>query len=207
MSIKHKVRQGEDIGSIASKYGFLPDVIWQHPNNTTLRNNRKDPNILFQGDIVFIPEKTIKEETCNTELLHRFRRKSVPEKLRIQLLENNESRANESYILEIDGELFSGTTDCNGKIEHSIPPGAQKGKLTVGEDEYQLKLGEIDPVTEIAGIQERLNNLGFYCGPIDGILGPKTQAALIEFQEKHNLSSSEGLDDATRNKLLQVYGC
>jgi hypothetical protein len=54
----------------------------------------------------------------------------------------------------------------------------------------------------IGQAQERLRDLGFHPGPIDGVLGPRTQAALRQYQAQHGLPVTAVLDDATRTSLL-----
>ena len=44
-------------------------------------------------------------------------------------------------------------------------------------------------------------NLGYYCGAVDGILGPKTETALRAFQIVNGLSATGALDAATRSLL------
>ena len=78
MPIKYKVVQSDCIDSISFNYGFMPDTIWNHPTNAELKQKRQNPNILFPGDVVVIPDKTVKEELGTTEQRHRFRRRSVP---------------------------------------------------------------------------------------------------------------------------------
>ena len=46
MPKQHKVRQGECISSIAIRYGFAPDTIWQDGSNAALRSLREDKNVL-----------------------------------------------------------------------------------------------------------------------------------------------------------------
>ncbi|MFZ2148954.1 MAG: peptidoglycan-binding domain-containing protein [Sedimentisphaerales bacterium] len=205
---KYTVKQGECIESIAFDNGFFWETVWKDSQNAELKQKRKDPNVLLAGDEVFIPDKREKTESGATEERHRFRKKGVPAMLRIRLIDDDKPRANESYTLEIDGELFSGTTDDDGTLEHPISPGAKKGRLLVGEeqDEYLLDLGYLDPVDEIAGVQGRLNNLGFHCGAVDGVLGPKTEAALTDFQKRCGLPESGKIDQATRDKLIDIYG-
>lgn len=41
--------------------------------------------------------------------------------------------------------------------------------------------------TQVSDIQQALNREGFSSGPVDGIWGPLTQAAMQNFQRKHNL--------------------
>ena len=45
---------------------------------------------------------------------------------------------------------------------------------------------------------------GFYNGPIDGILGPQTEAALIEFQKQHGLSATGAATTETLDILREA---
>ena len=45
---------------------------------------------------------------------------------------------------------------------------------------------------------------GFYNGPIDGILGPQTEAALIEFQKQHGLSETGAATTETLDMLREA---
>ena len=53
-------------------------------------------------------------------------------------------------------------------------------------------------------VQEKLSAAGHEAGPSDGVLGPKTQAALKEFQEKEGLQASGQLDQQTL-AALEIY--
>lgn len=205
---QYTIKEGDCLSSIAQRHGLFWQKIWDHSQNSELRGRRRDPNILFPGDVIFIPEKEEKEETGSTEKRHQFRKKGVPAKVRLHLMRHGQPRANESYILEVDGIFFTGTTDADGKLEQSIPPNAKKGKLFLGKkrEEYKLNLGHMDPHNELIGIQKRLNNLGFHCGPANGDLTPQTTEALKAFQKKHQLTESGEVDEATKNKLLEIYG-
>lgn len=83
---EYQIREGDCISSIAYEHGFFPDTLWNHPDNTELKQNRKDMNLLEVGDIVNIPEKEEKEESAAPEQKHRFRKKGVPAKLRMKIL-------------------------------------------------------------------------------------------------------------------------
>ncbi|MGQ9695142.1 MAG: PGRP and LysM peptidoglycan-binding domain-containing protein [Thermodesulfobacteriota bacterium] len=205
----YTVKQGDCLSSIASKYGLFWEKIWNHPKNAQLKEKRKDPNVLYPGDVLFIPDKEEKEEPASTEQRHRFRVKGVPAMLRLQFKHGDQPRANELYTLEIDGMIISGNTDGEGRIEQHLPPKAKRGKLLLGEyqEEFILEFGHLDPIEEISGVQARLNNLGFDCGKVDGILGPKTEAALKEFQKQYGLLVTGKIDEQTINKLKNIYGC
>jgi peptidoglycan hydrolase-like protein with peptidoglycan-binding domain len=55
--------------------------------------------------------------------------------------------------------------------------------------------------------QQALKDKGFDTGPIDGVMGPKTSAALKEFQESQGLKTTGQLDAQTRSALdVQATG-
>lgn len=203
------VKQGDCIASISYQFGYAPDTLWNHPQNADLKTKRKDPHVLNPGDQVFLPEKELRTEARPTEALHKFVRQGAPETLRLVLLDYDlVPRPSIKYGLEIDGSWVSGVSDAQGVIECPITPGAKQGKLTLTEEqeEYTLNLGHLDPITEVSGVQGRLNNLGFDCGPVDGKLGPHTESAITRFQEKEGLSVSGQLDDETRERIEKVHG-
>jgi hypothetical protein len=207
---RHTVRQGDCIASIAGEYGFFPDTIWNHSDNASLKAQRQDGYMLVPGDVVIIPDLRPGQESGATAKKHRFRRKGVPEMLRLVIRdEEDQPRANLPYLLTIDGEHREGSTDADGRIQEPIPPRAKLAKLRVGPEEegleYELQLGGMDPISETTGVQARLHNLGYDVGPADGELGERGQKALEEFQYEHALEPTGRLDDATRHKLEEIH--
>ena len=200
---KRKVGVGETTSSLAKKKGFFWRTIWEHPENAGLRAKRKDPNVLFETDDIFIPEREIKKVSKGTEQEHVFKRKGEPSKLKVQMLKLGKPRANEDYVLDVDGKQKNGKTDGDGKLEHYIPGDAKTGKLIFksGKEVYPLRLGNLDPLDQISGVQQRLNNLGYSCGGEMGKLGEKTKEALKKFQGEHKLKVSGEPDAATKAKL------
>jgi hypothetical protein len=86
MPENYSVREGDCIGNIAFSRGFEWTTIWNHPNNAALKAKRKDPNLLFRGDIVFIPDLRVKQQDCPTDAKYTFTVKGVPARFRIKLL-------------------------------------------------------------------------------------------------------------------------
>jgi peptidoglycan hydrolase-like protein with peptidoglycan-binding domain len=70
---------------------------------------------------------------------------------------------------------------------------------------FTLFLGDLDPIEEFRGIQGRLRNLGFSCGRLDGKPGPRTEAALKEFQHQYDLDVTGKVDGQTRDKLKELH--
>jgi peptidoglycan hydrolase-like protein with peptidoglycan-binding domain len=54
---------------------------------------------------------------------------------------------------------------------------------------------------QVKKVQKALQDKGMDPGPIDGKMGPKTMAALKQFQKDQKLPESGKLDDQTREKL------
>ncbi len=208
MPARHVVKQGECISRIAFEYGFFPETVWNHPDNKDLKELRKNPYVLMPGDVVVIPDKRVKEVVKQMGQRHTFRRKGVPEKLVMKFTRGDDLRANEKYVLEIDGRRIEGSTDGGGVVELDIVPNAKNGKITFVEegDEYELALGHLDPVTELSGVQGRLRNLGFYHGPVDGEMTEELEEAIRIYQERNKLEPTGKVDDALKSNLQSAHG-
>jgi len=204
----HTVRQGECVASIAAQYGFHPGTIWKAPENAALRELRKEPHILRPGDSLYIPQKSVKYVSIMTDNKHRFVRSGVPEILSIQFFLNEQPRSHSQFDVMIDGVSSSSATDGNGVARITIPPEAKRATVTLTDtnEQFELKLGFMDPVTEIAGIKGRLLSLGFYHGVVDDTDSADLAAAIKEFQLAAGLTVNGEVDDNTRRKLLEAYG-
>jgi hypothetical protein len=207
--LKYEVRQGDCLATIGERYGFTWSQIWSLPENTTLRQKRRDPNILYPGDIVMIPDRTVRLEDRPVDKRHKFVKKTLPVSLRLRVLAQGKPIANAVYMLHVGDVWFTGQTDGDGELHQKIPHEATVGllKLTKQGIEFPLEIGKLDPISEIEGVQARLNNLGFYCGAVDGVIGPMTRSALSMFQETWKLKTTGEADEETRAKLKEKYGC
>jgi N-acetylmuramoyl-L-alanine amidase len=211
----HIVEQGDCFSNIADLYGFADyRAIYDHPANSSLKQKRPNPNILFPGDTIVIPDKQQKEISCATGQQHIFQVNRAATVLRLRIQDDqNKPFANKKYRLAVDGINTEGQTDGDGMIIQKIPPSAATGNLVVWiyDDPgaagvpFPLDLGHIDPVTELSGIQARLNNLGYDCGSVDGVFGPDTEAALKMFQANVGLHVTGQADSATQARLAQVH--
>lgn len=206
-----RARQGDSIPSLAYDNGHFWETVWNDGGNSELRQKRPSPNQLAPGDQVAIPDLRAKQESGATEQKHRFVRRGVPSKLRIQLKTLGEPRANEKYLLELDGELIEGTTDGEGKIEHEIMPDSKGGRLLLNEgaEEIPVKIGHLDPVDLASGTAQRLANLGFPAGGAMQTGGAAMQAAIGEaveaFQAANGLDVTGEADQPTKDKLEELH--
>ena len=170
-----------------------------------MRDTREDPGLLLTGDRVLIPERRLRTEPASTEALHRFVKRGVPAKLRLIVEYEDDPVANTNYVLVLDGVIHQGTTDDSGLLEVLIPPDASQGTLDIGGLRFDLELGALDPASEDIGTQQRLANLGFYHGKLDGEIGPLTREAIAEFQARTGLDPTGDLDANTQDMLLRRH--
>lgn len=207
MSIINAVR-GDSVTSLAEQNGFFWPTVWNHGENAKLKNDRKDPNIIREGDPVFIPELTPRKESKATGARHTFKRKGVPAMLKLRLTRLTEPRKDEPYTMVIDGKIFTGSTDGDGKIEVEVPPDAKQAELRLkqGKECYPITIGGLDPFDTPTGVQQRLNNMGYDCGSVDGDLAnPRTQTAIKQFQYRHGLEEDGAASDAVMAKIDEMH--
>lgn len=213
----YTVDDGDCMSSIAYEHGFYWKTLWSLSENAALKAKRKNPNVLMPGDIVHIPDLTVRKEPGATEMTHKFILKGVPEIFRMKLLDAyHKPRANLDYVITIEGNSRRGKTDANGGIKEDIPPGAKTGQLVVaapgskpGKPKKQvitLQLGSLNPISEVSGLKARLANLGFYLGPIDDNLDDDTKRAIRSFQRRKGLPVTGVADDATKSVLNKAHG-
>lgn len=225
----HTVEQGEYLAMIARNYGFASwKTIWDAAENQELKDKRKNPNILFPGDKVFIPDKETREETRATEKKHKFELQSEPLKVRIVLLGlKNKPLEGHECTLTVEGVSEKITTKADGKLEMTVSEKAAQGRLAdLGrpgpqfrtERQIPLRIGDLDPVDKVSGQIARLNNLGYGAGDIPDHAPTESEeeavrkslqfrSAVEEFQCDFSLKVDGICGEKTQKKLEQVHGC
>lgn len=219
MGTVYSVRQGDYLARIANEQGFSDwKTIWNHSENKTLRDTRKDPNVLFPGDKLYIPDKDEKFESSSTDNAHRFVKKCSKLKLVIFLEDLYVNPLSDAeFQLVIDGETVDKTADNKGKLEHEIGPTVEFAKIIIrhggsalNEEIIDIKIGHLDPAEGVSGQCGRLNNLGYFCGPIDAAEPEENKRLLVsaieEFQCDHGLSVDGICGPITQAKLREIHG-
>jgi N-acetylmuramoyl-L-alanine amidase len=207
----HTVRDGECVSSIAAASGLKVDAIWLHPDNETIREIRRRPNVLLPRDRLTVPDPSLRTESRATDLRHRFQLVGEPTFLRIRVKRRDIPMAGCPFTLRVGGQAIEGVTDGTGLVEARIPPEPTTGFLRImhGKDPYEftLAVGCLHPVDAPTGVQQRLHNLGFECGAFDGMFGTRTRGAIKAFQKKFKLPVTGVADPVTRAKLEEEHGC
>ena len=107
-------------------------------------------------------------------------------------------------------DLGSRSRECIGNSSYSssssvrTSPGNARATLPKRSNPYSAKAMTYSSVSSevVLNIQRRLETLGVYGGPIDGILGPQTALAIDVFKIKSGLPLDSQLDGET----LQAMG-
>lgn len=210
------VKQGDHLSSVAKEFGFSNyQTIWNDPANADLKKLRQNPNILFPGDSLFIPDHQQRSESCGTDQLHKFQAIRSKVKLRLVLEDLYEGPiANARCLLGIGDDFSNVTTDETGKIEQDIPPDARDVLLIVQDSEtpfrntkIPIRIGYMDPVEQLSGQKARLNNLGYFAGDPSALADEDFKSAVEEFQCENNLKVDGICGPQTQASLKNVHGC
>lgn len=215
MPERYAVVAGDCLSSIAEDFGFADyRSIYDDPINADFRRLRPNPNLIHPGDVIQIPDKEGKFDNKATGALHQFTVRTTKRFLRLRMLNSEGAKlADADYTLQVDGEERKGTTDGDGFLHEPIPRRASKASLQIGGARWRLNIGHLNPIDKtpgagILGVQQRLANLGYHPGAIDGIDGPRTQAAVRAFQEDHPPLAVDSIcGPRTQACLVDVHGC
>lgn len=213
--MSYRIKQSECVAKIAFRHGFFPQTIWEDPKNTQLRRIRADLHIVAADDDVYIPPRRRGELAVQAGQSVSLLRKGVPERLRVRFLDvEHRPRVGVPFVLFVtlaNGEECpeqEGYTDEAGFIDLPVSPDAAIANLFLdpagSQEEIQLDLGFLDPAESNAGLQQRLNNLGYACGDEDGVAGELTRQAVAQLQADAGLSATGEMDSITRQKIISL---
>jgi hypothetical protein len=201
----HTVVQGDTLLALASTNGLdsWEDIV-NASENASIKDTLTDPGILKPGVSLFIPNKTMKQQPSAIDAKHPFNIKRPKAWLRIAIKNaDGTALANCKYELTAAGKTTSGTIAADGIIEQAVPIDTTSGSLKVWTTEttfeqWELKIGWMDPISEDSGVQSRLANLGFD-------FGDDLAKAVMAFQARIGLTPTGTIDDALREKLASYY--
>ncbi|HEY3909592.1 MAG TPA: peptidoglycan-binding protein [Stellaceae bacterium] len=104
------------------------------------------------------------------------------------------------------------TPNAQSAMPQTGDTGSQPATSTMGSSAQSNEPATANPSTsmnaaqatpsEVRQAQEKLRGEGIYHGRIDGMMGPETQQALRQYQQKNGLQATATLDQKTMNSLL-----
>jgi hypothetical protein len=230
------VRQGDHLPSLAYRFDFDADAVWNDPKNADLRRIRKlsaDPNILCPTDMLYIPDpKPAVVQSLNTGTTNTFVADVPTATLNVKFVEaDGTPYASKAFTVQELPELAGLTTDGSGLAHVRVPVTLDAATVVFSDsnDSFELAIGEMDPIDTLSGVFKRLKNLGyidddiaFASAPRDilraGLLAltsaksasddpPASDASAASADAAAGLSDDGTLDAATKSVLLDAHGC
>lgn len=213
MPITHVVQQGECFSKIAKRYGFADyKKVYEHPDNSDLRKKRPNPNLLFPGDKIVIPDQAPKAASLSTGRFHRITLKVPKRHVRVALKDaEGQPLAGKAYTLVLDThEELQGSTDGEGFLEEKLPLTVGRAQLECEGLSWELELGHLNPLEDapdegVSGAEARLINLGYALEPT-GRMTIELRSAIRAFQHQSDLEITGRLDAKTIQKLKELHG-
>jgi len=214
--IRYVVKPGDHLAKIAANHGISSYLtLWTAGENAELRAKRKNPNVLFAGDVVVIPDKTSKQHDAATEQRHRFVMHEHRLKLRIDVEDAFRAPLKDTP-LELGAEGANAApskTDGNGRVEIDIPKPTDRARLVIRDPDtafsnvvLDIVVGGLDPLDTIEGQSQRLVNLGYLARVAADRDAPEFVSAVQEFQCDHGLGIDGRCGPVSRAKLEKVHG-
>lgn len=202
------VKDGEHLAEIAARFGYEDDqTIWMDPANAALRELRPNPYVLAAGDELHLPAAEPVQESKPTGANHTFTLTTTPLKLKL-VLETFRSRpiASDAMTEEPAPLAAPDATGGDGDIELTIARSSRFFSFAIDGHEGELHVGRLDPITEGAGVNARLVNMGYLHGTPEEADGDELALAIEEFQADAQIDVTGTIDDATRRELVVMHG-
>jgi len=214
MPTTHVVKPGECLLLIARRYGVADfKRLYEHPDNAELRDKRPNPNVLYPGDTVVLPEVSPVRTTpaLSTGRAHRFTLKVGARYLRLALKDaQGAPLCGRPYLLTFAQEALEGSTDGEGFLEAKVPFTVSQVALECEGQSWELALGTLRPMKDtpddgVSGAEARLINLGYALEPT-GKMTLELRSAIRAFQHRNGLEVSGRLEANTLQKLEELHG-
>ena len=104
-------------------------------------------------------------------------------------------------------------TDGRGMVDREINPDAERGKFVLKDAalpidlDLELLIGHLDPIGTVTGAKARLNNLAYAAGDVNEEPTLKFKSAVEEFQCDHKLGVDGVYGPKTQAALKDAHGC
>jgi hypothetical protein len=212
--VPYVVRKGDYLLKIALQMGFDAETIWQDPKNAGLRKSRPSMNVLCVGDVLYVPKTPARQwMPVKVGSANPYVAKVPTVKIAVKFAYEGKPLASEECTLRELPELGTLTTTSDGTLRFEAPVNLQvvTARFSGPGIIQPLCIGHLDPVNELTGVHQRLNNLAFVLDdPSDvGTVDEQSiREPLSAFESAEGLADATGdLNDDVRAKLKTVHGC
>jgi hypothetical protein len=112
------VKKGENLSSIAKKYGFSDWKRIYDCQNNKFKSKHPNPDIIYPCDEILIPHKEVVQKKCKTGTEHNLKIEIGWIKIKLFDKDDNQAVSNKQYLIILpDGSEKEGELDSNGFID------------------------------------------------------------------------------------------
>src|SRR5512139_116976 len=159
------ISQGDYLTKIAHMRGFNAESAWNDAANDELRKKRTSMNMLQPGDIVDIPDQPRPRLPISGGVVNQYiaRIPKMPVNVRLQV--GGQILVKEPYVIRgLGPDPVHGETDEHGYVTARVRVHVREIEVELPKRKRTLRVrvGNMDPINELSGLQKRLTHLGFY---------------------------------------------
>jgi len=207
------VRPGDYLSKIAHAHGFSDwHTIYDDSSNAAFRRLRPNPNLIYPGDSLNIPERPARTLPAPAGARTRFSTHRHDDHLELLLRDfRGEPLRSVPCRLSVDGVASDVTADGDGRLSCDIARGVEDVRVDVAGVTLVLRIGHMNPMDNtddngVSGIKGRLYNLGYYNGPLDGRHDDLTASAISAFERDNGMTETGEVSGALKEKLHEKFG-
>jgi len=215
MATQYRVKAGDHLTGIADRLG-LPDTqtILSQSGNDSL-GKRKHPEMLDPGETLTLPDLKPLKFTLSTGKRHKLTIQRPKAELRVSFVtfQGKPTAATAAEVTPESKPVQKVSLD-SGKLETKLAPTCEQAlvKIAAPNDsrpdlEWRLHLGHLPRSESDEGALARLRNLGYYRVVREDADARERRAAIEEFQFDQGLTLTGEMDDDTKAKIEDLYGC
>ena len=215
------IRSGDYLTAIAYSRGLKPDDVWNDPANATLRQTRKNPEMLAPGDVLYLP--AVKRTWMPLKVGSANAFVASPPNVEVHVLLKDASGnplAGKSVETMPVLQTTPLTTDGSGVLVLSVPVHVRAVQVTMKDPAliFDVRVGNLDPHDVPTGALSRLRQLG-YVADESALLDRRPdylrgfpshdaplQSGVAAFQADQGTEPTGELDDDAHAQLLKAYG-
>lgn len=205
---RYIVRPGDSLTSLAHRFDFSAQEVWGHGDNQALASKRSHGDILMPGDVLCIPDSAESPKDRVVPGGHNQYSKGPCEvTVSLRFLEHGTPIAGAAcHVVELPDR--KGTTDTEGCVTLRVPIAMQQFTLAFPDTgrRYAVRVGRLDPLSEISGLASRLRHLG-YLEQGQNAHDPATLSFVLHvFQFLNDLPQTGAADADTLEAILKLHG-
>src|SRR5512138_3559283 len=96
------------------------------------------------------------------------------------------------FTVTIGKKVSKGKADADGRIVLVMPPNGKATLEMLGTTFVVTPVKKLEAKETTHGLQRRLQSLGYELGQVDGVVGPRTGNAILQFQADNAPLDTDG---------------